>query len=54
MLSILDPLRTFSFAGLLCRLLLALLCGGIIGYGRSRMDCAAGLRTYMIISLGAR
>ena len=34
-------------------MLLALFSGGVIGYGRSRKKSAAGLRTYMLISLGA-
>ncbi|MBQ3374300.1 MAG: MgtC/SapB family protein [Oscillospiraceae bacterium] len=53
MLPFLDPLRTITFPGIILRLLLALLCGGVIGYGRSKNDCAAGLRTYMLISLGS-
>ena len=53
MLSFFDPLREFSFGALVLRLLLALVCGGVIGYGRSKRGCAAGLRTYMLISLGA-
>ena len=53
MLSLLDPLREFNFAGVVVRLLLALVSGGVIGYGRSKKNCAAGLRTYMLISLGA-
>ena len=35
------------------RLLLALAAGGLIGYGRSRRERAAGLRIYMLISIGA-
>ena len=53
MLSFFDPLRGFSFGGVAFRLVLALLCGGVIGYGRSKKNCAAGLRTYILISLGA-
>ncbi|MDO4989254.1 MAG: MgtC/SapB family protein [Eubacteriales bacterium] len=53
MLSLFDPLRQFSFDSLVLRLLLALASGGVIGYGRSKKNCAAGLRTYMLISLGA-
>ena len=53
MLSFFDPLRQFSFGSVLFRLMLALVCGGVIGYGRSKKDCPAGLRTYMLISLGA-
>ena len=53
MLSFFDPLRQFTFGSLVLRLLLALASGGVIGYGRSKKSCAAGLRTYMLISLGA-
>ena len=53
MLACLDPLRDFNFGSLVLRLLLALVSGGVIGYGRSKKECAAGLRTYMLISLGA-
>ena len=53
MLSVFDPLRELTMASLLFRLLLALACGSVIGYGRSQKNCAAGLRTYMLISLGA-
>ena len=30
-----------------------MLCGGVIGYGRSRKERPAGLRTYMLVCLGA-
>lgn len=53
MLAIFDPLRGFSFLSLCLRLLLALACGGVVGYGRSKKNQVAGLRTYMIISIGA-
>ena len=53
MLSFFDPLRQFTFGSLVLRLLLALASGGVIGYRRSKKSCAAGLRTYMLISLGA-
>lgn len=53
MLALFDPLREFSFLSVCLRLLLAMACGGVIGFGRSRKNRVAGLRTYMIISLGA-
>ena len=53
MLSLFDPLRQFTFGSLVLRLLLALASCGVIGYGRSKKNSAAGLRTYMLISLGA-
>lgn len=46
-------LREFHFGTVIIRLILAVVCGGIIGYGRSRQARAAGFRTYMLISVGA-
>ena len=43
----------FAFKNLVFRLLLALLSGFVLGYGRSRKGRAAGLRTYTLTSLGA-
>ena len=51
--AILAYLREFNVVTMILRLLLALLAGGIVGYGRSRNNRPAGLRTYMIISVGA-
>lgn len=51
-----DPveyLRSFNLLSVLLRLLLAVSAGGIIGYGRARKRRNAGLRTYMLVSLGA-
>ncbi len=49
----LASLRQFSFASALVRLLLAMVSGGVVGYGRSKQARAAGLRTYLLISIGA-
>ena len=49
----LQGLRQFSFTSALIRLALAMACGGAVGYGRSKKARAAGLRTYMLISIGA-
>ena len=38
---------------LLARILLAGLCGGVIGYERKNRNKEAGIRTHMIVSLGA-
>ena len=35
------------------RLLVAMVLGAVIGYERERSDSAAGLRTHMLVSLGA-
>ena len=53
MLPFFDPLRQFSFWSVVFRLLLAILCGGIVGYGRSARNSAASFHTYMLVSLGA-
>ncbi len=53
MLSILDPIREFTFLSVCLRLVLAAFVGGLIGYGRSKKKRGAGLRTYMITSVGA-
>ena len=46
-------MREFTFGSMVLRLALAMLCGGVIGYGRSRKERPAGLRTYMLVCLGA-
>lgn len=51
--SICNYLHEFHFATVLFRLLLAMLAGGIIGYGRAKKKRAAGFRTYMLASIGA-
>ena len=40
-------------AGLTVRLVLAMLCGGIIGIDRGKRGRAAGFRTYMLVCVGA-
>ena len=42
-----------SFGGLLMRLGVASLCGGLIGIERGRKHRAAGFRTYMLVCMGA-
>ena len=49
----LDYLREFSFGTVVFRLLLAVLAGGFIGFGRSKKKQPAGFRTYTICCLGA-
>lgn len=39
--------------GIAARLLLALFLGGVIGWNRQKLRQAAGLRTHMLVSLGA-
>lgn len=57
MLSFLDPLRHMTydnaFLVALVRLLVAVLCGGIIGLERGKKRRPAGFRTHMLVCLGA-
>ena len=53
MQGVLGNLRQFSFLSAVIRLLLAMLSGGVVGFGRSKTHRAAGFRTYMLISIGA-
>ena len=46
-------LDQFTFGTVVLRLLAAAAAGGAVGYGRSKKDRAAGLRTFMLISIGA-
>ena len=48
-----EYLRNFNFPAVVLRLLLAAVSGGAIGYGRSKKNRNAGLRTYMLVSVGA-
>ena len=49
----LETLREFNFVSVCVRLLLAVLAGGIVGFGRGRKKETAGLRTYIVTSVGA-
>ena len=53
MLSILDPLRDITFLSVAVRMLLAVVCGGIIGMEREYKRRPAGFRTHILICLGA-
>ena len=53
MSEIIAYLRDFNIVSVLVRLLLAGASGAIIGYGREKKERNAGLRTYMLISIGA-
>ena len=50
---ILEDLRDFNLASVALRLVLACLCGGILGLNREKRGRAAGIRTYYIVCLGA-
>ena len=49
----LDSLRDLTLFSLLVRFLLAMLCGGVVGYDRGKSRHAAGLRTHILVCMGA-
>lgn len=51
MLSIFDGLRDITTASVLVRLLMAFLCGGVIGLERSYKNRPAGFRTHILICI---
>lgn len=53
MLPILDELRELTFLSTFLRFMLATICGAVIGCERSRKRHAAGLRTHIIVCIGA-
>lgn len=53
MLPIPDSLRDVTFASTALRMLLAAVCGGVIGMERESKRRAAGFRTHILICLGA-
>ena len=53
MLAIFDGLRELTLAAIFLRFTLACAFGGIIGFERGRRQQAAGLRTHMMVCLGA-
>lgn len=48
-----DYLHQLNFASTALRMFLAVLCGGLIGLEREQKRLPAGLRTYMLVCLGA-
>jgi hypothetical protein len=52
-MNILTLISEFNFYSVLVRLLLAVVLGGIIGVERGRHGRAAGLRTHILVCLGA-
>ncbi len=53
MLSILDPLRELTVLSVTLRMVVAFLCGGVIGLEREQKRRPAGFRTHILICLGA-
>ncbi len=50
---ILDYLQEFNVVTVAIRLVLAVICGGLIGFERERHGRTAGLRTHIMVCLGA-
>ena len=53
MLSIFDSLRAVTMASITLRMLLSVLCGGLIGIEREYKRRPAGFRTHILLCLGA-
>ena len=53
MLELLNPLREVTIASIFFRFLLATICGAVIGYERGKKRHAAGLRTHIVVCIGA-
>ena len=53
MSAILASLKEFNFFSAVVRLILAMACGSVVGFGRSKKKQNAGLRTYVLTSSGA-
>jgi len=53
MLTLFSPLRGFTLQSVAMRMFLAVICGGLIGLERTFRRRPAGLRTHMLICLGA-
>ena len=49
----LELLKDYYILKSLCRLALALLCGGLLGIERGRKKRPAGFRTYMLVCMGS-
>ena len=48
-----EYMRSFNVATVVVRLLLAMIAGGIIGLERGKQGRAAGMRTHILVSIGA-
>ena len=52
-MGVFDDMRQLNMASLILRLSLAVIFGGMIGMERGRKHRAAGMRTYMLVCMGA-
>lgn len=51
--NIIDYLREVNCMSIVVRLMLAILCGGVIGFERGRKGKAAGFRTHILVCIGS-
>lgn len=51
--SVVDQLQKFSLFSIVLRILLAMLCGGVLGIERGKAKHPAGMRTYILVCLGS-
>lgn len=49
----LNMMRGISFSALICKLLLSILLGGLLGLEREKKGYPAGIRTHMLVCIGA-
>ncbi|WP_310605418.1 MgtC/SapB family protein [Anaerosporobacter sp.] len=52
-IDIIGNLRDINYLSIMVRMLLALLCGGIIGYDREKKGRPAGFRTHILVCIGS-
>lgn len=51
--SVVDQLENFSLFSIVLRIILAMLCGGVLGIERGKAKHPAGMRTYILVCLGS-
>lgn len=49
-----DSINDLSVVSMALRMVLSMVCSGVIGLERGRANQPAGMRTYMLVSLGRR
>lgn len=52
-IDIIGNLREINYLSIIVRMVLALLCGGIIGYDREKKGRPAGFRTHILVCIGS-
>lgn len=52
-IDVVGNLREVNYLSIIVRMLLALLCGGIIGYDREKKGRPAGFRTHILVCIGS-